>query len=451
MKKRLLGIFITFVMVLSLATTAAFADGEGSGDSSSNASTNKTVMLGTSEINAYEKSTGKVDTIYYGTYTYDGKSYNVPWYVIGLNTSNKTSFMFSKYMLGFSQFRTDFGYYGTNNLGTVSDSKLKTKTEGLYDDIFTSGEQEKINQTDITCSVDDPSSATHEVTGAYLFPLSSSEASDLNSDILKARNIVDPDGDAKWWWLRSSSNDLTASGANDAGGIYINHVFNSGGVRPAFNLNLDSVLFTSLISTTDKGSEYKLTLLDDNMTIAKTENEDAARRSSTLIIPYTISGTNSANASQVSVLILDKEYTDGNTNNANVLAYGKLNTESFSTTGSGTFMLPDTLTGKTLGTDYHVYILAEDVNGTYETDYASAPVEISSVKEIAETPDVKPVPDDPEPAPVDDVDETTPAEETSVLPKTGDNSSAATCVALVLMGCAATIAMFAYKKKKHSK
>ena len=97
----------------------------------------------------------------------------------------------------------------------------------------------------------------------------------------------------------------------------------------------------------------------------------------TVTIPYTISGTNSGNATQVSVLVLDKEYTAGNTNGAKVLDYQKLNdVNSTSTSESGTYTLSDDLSGKAAGTDYHVYILAEDVNDEKETDYASEPVEI---------------------------------------------------------------------------
>ena len=184
------------------------------------------------------------------------------------------------------------------------------------------------------------------------------------------------------WWLRSAGNDNNnidiIAGYVDGGGINYSQVINNNpGVSPAFNVKLSSVLFSSVISGTsgETGAEYKLTLLDADMTIAA--NSDATRYGKTVTVPYSISGTNSANATQVSVLVLDKEYTAGNTNGATVLDYQKLNVDSFSASGTVTYTLPDSLYRKGCGTDYHMYILAEDVNGEKETDYASTPVEIT--------------------------------------------------------------------------
>lgn len=187
-------------------------------------------------------------------------------------------------------------------------------------------------------------------------------------------------GWAAYWWLRSADGDSD----RNAGYVYLRGDIHDGsvyndypGVSPALNLNLSSVIFTSVISGTsgETGTEYKLTLKDSDMSI---EPESGVTKSgNTVTIPYTISGTNSGNATQVSVLVLDKEYTAGNTNGAKVLDYQKLNdVNSTSTSESGTYTLSDDLSGKAAGTDYHVYILAEDVNDEKETDYASEPVEI---------------------------------------------------------------------------
>ncbi len=40
------------------------------------------------------------------------------------------------------------------------------------------------------------------------------------------------------------------------------------------------------------------------------------------------------------------------------------------------FSIPEEYRNKECGTDYHVYLIAENVNGEKETDYASKPVEI---------------------------------------------------------------------------
>ncbi len=182
------------------------------------------------------------------------------------------------------------------------------------------------------------------------------------------------------WWLRSAY-DYTDNGAGfviDDGYFNFDYVyFIYPGVSPAFNVNLSSVLFSSVLSGTagETGAEYKLTLLDSDMTIAA--DGDATRYGKTVIIPYSISGNNSGNATQVSVLVLDKEYTAGNTNGATVLDYQKLKVDSFSTSGTGTYTLPDSLYRKGCGTDYYMYVLAEDVNGEKETDYAGTPVAIT--------------------------------------------------------------------------
>ena len=136
-------------------------------------------------------------------------------------------------------------------------------------------------------------------------------------------------------------------------------------VSPAFNVSLSSVIFSSEIS--GESGSYKLTLKDDALGIAVTSGKKANLNNNQLTIPYTVSGDNSANATQVSVLVTDKAYTESN---AQILEYGKLaNVTSDSLSGRANFTLPDNLTG-TLGTDYHIYLLAEDVNGEKETDYA---------------------------------------------------------------------------------
>ena len=177
------------------------------------------------------------------------------------------------------------------------------------------------------------------------------------------------------WWLRSAR-----TGSTDSAGIVLSDgdidnlevIAHNVGVSPALNINLSSVLFTSVISGTkgETGAEYKLTLLDSDMEIAG--NGDVTRSGDTVTIPYTISGANSGNVNQISVLITDKVYTDSN---AQVMHYGALDISAGN--GTGTFILPAELSDKICGTDYYAYIIAEDVNGEKETDYASTPVVIT--------------------------------------------------------------------------
>ena len=191
------------------------------------------------------------------------------------------------------------------------------------------------------------------------------------------------DGNTNGWWLRSTQDGNVTGYVYSTDGYYgpAGTISSGNGgitrsVSPAFNIGLSSVIFASEISS-EPGS-YKLTLKDDALGIAVTEGEKVEKSGNTLTIPYTVSGENSANATQVSVLVTGDSILDESGNiipakmtATNKKAYGKLVTEgSFAKSGTGAFELPSDLTG-TIGTDYHVYLLAEDVNGEKETDYAN--------------------------------------------------------------------------------
>ena len=212
---------------------------------------------------------------------------------------------------------------------------------------------------------------------------------------LSATNRVKTGGN-DFWWLRSACTDdsFFAGYVNSGGYIYDSYVIGSSvGVSPALNVNLSSVLFTSASGTskssalaassspigTTTGTEWKLTLADTGKTIKVTDNEVVSKAvNGTITVPYTYTDTATADAekvNQISVMITDKSYTESD---AAILYYGALQGVDISaTTGTGTFVMPSGLDGKVLGTDYHLYILAEHTTGTNATDYASAPVEIA--------------------------------------------------------------------------
>ena len=187
------------------------------------------------------------------------------------------------------------------------------------------------------------------------------------------------------WWLRdetSSYGDANSALYTETNGA-ISGLYSSPsscGVSPAFNVNLSSVLFSSLVSGSvgKDNAEYKLTLVDKKMTIKISTGKKISASGNKVTIPYTIKGDDSKNATQVSVLITDKEYKAGNTKDAKIKYYGKLNVSKFATSGTGTFTMPSGLDIEKWGTDYLVYIIAEDVNGAKETDYASEPVKITA-------------------------------------------------------------------------
>gem|GEM_PF-1492672 len=163
------------------------------------------------------------------------------------------------------------------------------------------------------------------------------------------------------------------------------------GVSPAFNIDLSKVVYTSLVSGTagQNDAEYKLTLVDDAISVQIPSGETAEAYDNYVSIPYSITGTDISNVSQLSLLILDREYAAGNTTNANIKYYGQLDSFEASsskedrivtlsdvlvTEGRCLFTLPSNLSISGWGSSYYVYLFAEDINDTYETDYASYPL-----------------------------------------------------------------------------
>ena len=168
-------------------------------------------------------------------------------------------------------------------------------------------------------------------------------------------------GASSYWWLRSpySITDSLAGFVYSDGFIDILLADDEDiGVSPALNVNLSSVLFSSVISS--EPGAYKLTLKDSNLAISNTGS--VTKSGNTIKVPCAVTGT----SNRVSVLMTDGEWkSTGWSSGASVKYYGSLN-------ASKEFTLPGDYSK-----DWNVYILAEQVNGEKETDYASAPVKIT--------------------------------------------------------------------------
>ena len=179
-------------------------------------------------------------------------------------------------------------------------------------------------------------------------------------------------GSYVFWWLRSAR-----TGSDDRAGFVLGDgMLGSGsvgddnrGVAPALNINQSSIIFSTKINDLGNGfGEYKLTLLDEKLKIAVQDGQQLAVSGTTVTVPYLISGDSAAYATRASILILDDK-------NENILFYDALSgTFSNSSAATGSFTFPDSLDPGEWGTGYHVYILAEEIHGTYETDYASKKV-----------------------------------------------------------------------------
>ena len=282
-------------------------------------------------------------------------------------------------------------------------------SEGFLTTAFTSSEQSAIASS--TKIVD--SSDGNEEIGRYfkwstlnddkIFLLDAKEACNTSYGYSKVGGAINRkktgnNNDTTSWWLRSAVIPVTnAIGIVSDEFLALENSVPSKKVyvSPDLNVNLPSILLSSATGVgktsaitkdsdqinTIASNEWKLTLKDAGKTVNVTKNKAVTKSADGVItVPYTYTDTattDAEKANQISVMITDKAYTESD---AQILYYGALQTDSINSgSGKGTFELPNGLDGKKLGSDYHVYILAEHVNDTNATDYASEPVEITNI------------------------------------------------------------------------
>ena len=200
----------------------------------------------------------------------------------------------------------------------------------------------------------------------------------LNTEYAKAQGAYTYSNGAGEWWLRSPGDDVNyAAFVNASGDVdYYGYLVGSYSiaVRPAFNLNLESVLFTSAAEGgkssgaegalnevgTTSGSEWKLTLKDTDRGFAVTGSKAAEDG---VTVEYT--GAESGDDEYISAVIKDNE--------GKIKYYGRLaKVSDAGTSGSVTINAAGKLeAGDTL------YVFNEQYNGEKKTDYASALQEVT--------------------------------------------------------------------------
>ena len=324
--------------------------------------------------------------VYYGSYDGSAMKYRVL-------TNATTVFGGNTMLLDCDNTITDYKFDDNSNIWASSGIKSWLNGDSFYKNtsVFTVQEKAAITSSvKIIPSAMDGNGYTYSryapLTGEHIFILDAMEATRPSYGYTNFYDIDNGGSDNRYrqkrgtcegWWLRSphSSYDQYASCVHGFGYIDGYRVSEGLGVSPAFNLNLKSVIFSSLIS----GAEYKLTVRDANMTIAERDGSDVTRSGNVVTIPYTISGTNSGKATRVSVLITDSAYRAG-TSLTTGYTYLKLAVDKWGKSGTGTFTLPKAYADKTCGKDYYAYILAETVNDGVATDYASVPASITIPK-----------------------------------------------------------------------
>ena len=355
MKKRLLSVLLMCCMVLTLLPTTAFA-----------ADTGKAIQLGTGALSK-NVNTATAPTVYFGQ---NQENKPAAWRVIGYDGSGVASAQGDMTLLaagtmGVVEF-DDTGAstkYAPSNLRTAIDAlagKLTAKeTDAVQTRTLTSGSYDGEN-TDCV--------AGDQVDNAVFWPLSTAEAFAVNQDL----RIVDKQNtnwEMYYWWLRSPGNHNIGAAFVRADGVpstLVEAAAPSYGVRPAFNLNLGSVLFTSAavdgkpdggLTAVPKysGNEWKLTLLDNSSNFAVTEKAVSAAPDDTVTLHYT--GATAGINEYISVILAD---------NSGAQYYGRVAQPTVEN-GTVEIKIPSGLAPGS----YTLKVFSEQCNGDYNTDYAS--------------------------------------------------------------------------------
>ena len=358
MKKRILSILLCLCMAACMLPTVAFA-----------ADTGKAIQLGTDALSK-NVNTAAAPTVYFGQ---DHGNNPGAWRVIGYDGSDVTSAQGDMTLLaagnmGETAFNSvdSSSEYASSDLKTAIDAlagKLTTKENtAVKKRTLTSGDYTGEN-TDCV--------AGKQVDNAVFWPLSTAEASAVNND-LRIVNKEYPGWAMYYWWLRSpGESPFSAAFVHGSGKVcyYGEHyALVEYGVRPAFNLNLNSVLFTSaavggkpdggLTAVPEySGNEWNLTLLDSSRNFAVTEKTVSGDT-----ITFSYSNAQTGTNEYISVVIKD---------NGEITHYGRilhLGGTTGGASGTASLTLP---AGITLDNDTKLYVFNEQYNGDKKTDYAS--------------------------------------------------------------------------------
>ena len=352
---------------------------------------------------------GQADNIYFGTYRQSSNGsggYNtdpVKWRVLA-NESGKL-FLISDQNLDV------FEYHTENEDVTWETSTMRSWLNGLaankgdgeeaidysddnfLDTAFSAGEQEAIAETEVV-NDDNPRYGTEggNNTVDKIFLLSLDEArntgyfADDNSRISTNTayvadggkiNISRRDaGTADYWYLRSPAlrsynvSRVYDNGFVDDFGAYVSAPST---VRPAFNLDLSSVLFTSaaaggkstagmdsgLGSVGDyNGNEWKLTLLDGSRSFSVS---GAITNVSQNMVSFSYSNAQTGPNEYISAIIVV---------NGAITHYGRI-LQLDGTVNGASGMINLTLPTDVTSSSARLYVFNEQYNGDYRTDYAS--------------------------------------------------------------------------------
>ena len=365
MKKRILSILLTLCMTLCLTPISVFAEEVGTEGSAA-------IQLGTDALSVLSKNvnTATAPTVYFGQ---NHENNPTAWRVIGYDGSGVTSSkgditLLAAGNMGETVFDNDCvsNEYAPSDLKTAIDAlaaKLTTKENAVVKKrTLTSG---SYNGENTDCV------AGGQVDNAVFWPLSTAEVFAVNDDL----RIVDkehPSWSSSYWWLRSpGSNKYHVACVDSDGSVqysgYTIRIYRTRAVRPAFNLNLNSVLFASaavggkpdggLTPIPEySGNEWKLTLLDSRRNFAVTEKTVSAAPDDTVTLNY--SGATTGKNEYISVILAD---------NNGAQYYGRV-AQPTAKSGTVEIKIPSDIAPG----DYTMKVFSEQYNGDCKTDLASA-------------------------------------------------------------------------------
>ena len=391
--KRWIGALLAACLVMALLPTAALATDTGK------------AIQRVSNGSAGNISGGQADNVYFGTYRQSSNGsggYNmdpIKWRV--LSNANEQLFLLSDQNLDVFQYHTEKesvtwgtstmrswlnGYDASANMG--EENGIDYTGDNFLDTAFSANEQAAIAVTDVV-NDDNTDYGTDggNNTTDHIFLLSLAEVRSYFPDYLcfstntayvagggKLGSGMYGVGESDWWWLRSPGYDNTRAafidwedGSPNTDGDPVDNKTTA--VRPAFKLDLSSVLFTSAATRgkPDGGltavdayadNEWKLTLLDSSRNSFSVSNP--TWNGNTLTFSY--SGAQAGANEYISAVIEDSGV---------ITHYGRilqLDGTTNGASGKANLSLPS---GVTLSDTTKLYVFNEQYNGDYKTDYAS--------------------------------------------------------------------------------
>ena len=366
MKKRILSILLTLCMTLCLTPISVFAEEVGAEGSAA-------IQLGADALSVLSKNvnTATAPTVYFGQ---NHENNPAAWRVIGYDGSGVTSSQGDITLLAAGAMGViPFADTILNN--EYAPSNLKTAIDALAEKLTTE-ENAAVKKRALTSGSYDGENtdcvAGGQVDNAVFWPLSAKEAIVVNND-LRALNPAHPNWVTSGWWLRSpGSNKYNVAVVRSDGSVeysgYSMLIFNNHRtVRPAFNLNLNSVLFASAavggkpdggLTEVSKysGNEWKLTLLDSRRNFAVTEKTVSAVPDDTVTLNY--KGATTGKNEYISVILAD---------NNGAQYYGRV-AQPTAKSGTVEIKIPSDIAPG----DYTMKVFSEQYNGDCKTDLASA-------------------------------------------------------------------------------